>query len=108
MGWLAELSADLREAVDIRGVFTTMHYTNGHFRMEQGYCGARRRKWRLADTDRCPCGETQMMSNIVKFLSSDKAEWQLISTALCRTRRCFLADQLWFTTHMPKEEEVCP
>jgi len=49
-----------------------------------------------------------MMSNIVKFLSSDKGEWQLISTALCGRRRCFLADQLWFTTHMPKEEEVCP
>jgi len=27
-------------------------------RTEQGHCGACRRKWRLTDTDRCPCGET--------------------------------------------------
>jgi len=33
------------------------------FRMEQGHCGACRRKWRLTDTDLCPCGETQTMSN---------------------------------------------
>jgi len=35
------------------------------FRTEQGHCGACRRKWRLTDTDLCPCGETQMMSHIV-------------------------------------------
>jgi len=35
-----------------------------HFRTEQGHCGACRRKWRLTDTDLCPCGETQMMSRI--------------------------------------------
>jgi len=29
------------------------------FRTEQGHCGACRRKWRLTDTDLCPCGETQ-------------------------------------------------
>ena len=34
--------------------------------MEQGHCGACRRKWRLTDTDLCPCGETQMMSHIVE------------------------------------------
>jgi len=34
--------------------------------MEQGHCGACRRKWRLTDTDLCPCGETQTMSHIVK------------------------------------------
>ena len=28
------------------------------FRTEQGHCGACRRKWRLTDTDLCPCGET--------------------------------------------------
>ena len=27
-----------------------------HFRTEQGPCGACRRKWRLTDTDLCPCG----------------------------------------------------
>ena len=31
--------------------------------MEQGHC---RRKWRLTDTDLCPCGETQTMSHIVE------------------------------------------
>ena len=37
-----------------------------HFRAEQGHCGACRRKWRLTDTDLCPCGETQTMSHIVE------------------------------------------
>ena len=36
------------------------------FRTEQGHCGACRRKWRLTDTDLCPCGETQTMSRIVE------------------------------------------
>jgi len=36
------------------------------FRTEQGHCGACRRKWRLTDTDLCPCGETQTMSHIVE------------------------------------------
>ena len=34
--------------------------------MERGHCGACRRKWRLTDTDLCPCGETQTMSHIVE------------------------------------------
>jgi len=34
--------------------------------VEQGHCGACRRKWRLTDTDLCPCGETQTMSHIVE------------------------------------------
>jgi len=37
-----------------------------HFRTEQGHCGACRRKWRLTDTDLCPCGETQTLSHIVE------------------------------------------
>ena len=37
-----------------------------HFRTEQGHCGACRSKWRLTDTDQCPCGETQTMSHIVE------------------------------------------
>jgi len=37
-----------------------------HFRTEQGHCGACRRKWRLTDTDLCPCGKTQMMFHIVE------------------------------------------
>ena len=36
------------------------------FRTEQGDCGACRRKWRLTDTDLCPCGETQTMSHIIE------------------------------------------
>ena len=36
------------------------------FRTEQGHCGACSRKWRLTDTDLCPCGETQTMSHIVE------------------------------------------
>jgi len=36
------------------------------FRTEQGHCGACKRKWRLTDTDLCPCGETQTMSHIVE------------------------------------------
>ena len=36
------------------------------FRTKQGHCSACRRKWRLTDTDLCPCGETQMMSQIVE------------------------------------------
>jgi len=36
------------------------------FRAEQGHCGAYKRKWRLTNTDLCPCGETQTMSHIVE------------------------------------------
>ena len=32
------------------------------FRVEQGHCGACRRKWQLTDTDLCPCGETQTIT----------------------------------------------
>ena len=41
-----------------------------------------------------------------QILSSDKAEWRLIPATLCRWRRCFLADQLWFMTRIREEEEV--
>ena len=36
------------------------------FCTEQGHCSASRRKWRLTDTDLCPCGKIQMMSHIVE------------------------------------------
>jgi len=36
------------------------------FCMEQGHCGTCRRKWRLTDTDLCPCGKTQTMFHSVK------------------------------------------
>jgi len=32
----------------------------------QGHCSACRKKWRLTDTDLCPCGKTQTMSHIVE------------------------------------------
>ena len=41
-------------------------YLLNRFCTEQGHCGACRRKWRLTDTDLCPCGKTQMMSHIVE------------------------------------------
>jgi len=35
-------------------------------RTGQGHCGACRKTWRLTNTDLCSCGETQMMSHIIK------------------------------------------
>ena len=43
-----------------------------HFCTEQGHCGACRRKWRLTDTDLCPCGETQTISHIFESCSLTK------------------------------------
>jgi len=40
-----------------------------------------------------------------QILSPDKTEWRLISATLCRWRRCFVADQLWFRTRILEEEE---
>jgi len=52
------------------------------FHTKQGHCGACGRKWRLTDTDLCPCAETQTMSHIVESCP-DKTEWRLISATLC-------------------------
>ena len=38
-----------------------------------------------------------------RILSCDKAEWRLITATLCRWKCCFLADQLWFMTHIWKQ-----
>ena len=73
-------------------------------RTEQGHCGACRRKWRLTDTDLCPCGETQMMPHIVDSCP-DKTEWRLISATLWGWRRCFVADQLWLIKRIREEKE---
>ena len=40
-----------------------------------------------------------------RILSTDKTEWQIISATLCGWKRCFVADQLWFTTRIREEEE---
>jgi len=47
-----------------------------HFHTEQRHYGACRRKWRLTDTDLCPCGETQTISHNphCRILSPDKTE----------------------------------
>jgi len=37
------------------------------FRTEQGHCSAYKSKWRLTDTDPCPCAETQTMFHIVEY-----------------------------------------
>jgi len=72
-------------------------------RTEQGHCGACRRKWRLADTDLCHCGETQMMSHIVESCPMTKLNGGL-PWLFCRWRRCFVADQFWFMTRIRQEE----
>ena len=76
-----------------------------HFCTEQWHCGACRRKWRLTDTDLCPCGETQMMSQIVESCPLTN-EWRLISATLCGWRCCFVADQLWLMKCIQEEVEV--
>jgi len=38
-----------------------------------------------------------------RILSTDKTEWRFISATLCGWRRCFVADQLWFTTRIREE-----
>ena len=50
---------------------------NCFFCTEQGHCGACRRKWRLTDTDLCPCGETQTMSHIVESCPLTKLNGEL-------------------------------
>ena len=77
-----------------------------HFRTEQGHCGACRRKWRLTDTDLCPCGETQTISHIVESCPLTKLNGGL-SRLHSGWRRCFMADQFWFTTRIREEEWWC-
>jgi len=45
--------------------------TASHFRTEKGHCSACRRKWRHADTDLCPCVETQTRCTL-----SNRVLWQ--------------------------------
>jgi len=72
------------------------------FRTEQGYCAACRRKWRLTDTDLCPCGETQTMSHIVKSCPLTKLNGGL---SRLHSAHCYLADQLWFMTCTREKED---
>jgi len=86
------------------------------FCTEQGHCSTCRRKWRLTDTDLCPCScpwirqcgtssGSRPRRCHCRILSPDKTEWRLISATLCGCRRCFMADQLWFMTRITEEEE---
>jgi len=59
------------------------------FRMEQGHCVACRRKWRLTDTDLCPCGETQTMSHIVESCSLTKLNGGLSRLHSARMKTLF-------------------
>jgi len=76
------------------------------FRTEQGHCGACRKKWRLTDTDLCPCGKIQMMSNVVISCPLTKLNGGLFRLHSADEEYCFVADQLWFMTRIRAEEEV--
>jgi len=64
------------------------------FRTEQGHCGACRRKWRLTDTDLCPCGETQTMSHIVESCPLTK-----LNGGLSRLHSADEDAVLWLTSY---------
>jgi len=65
--------------------YLTLHYLDlprqqwsllNRFRTEQGHCGACRKKWRLTDTDLCPCGEscplTKLNGGLSRLHSADE------------------------------------
>ena len=64
-------------------------------RMEQGHCGACRRKWQITDTVYRHWSVSLWRDpgdvSHCRILSPDKTEWRLISATLCGWRRCFLA-----------------
>ena len=66
----------------------------GRFRTDQGHCGACRRKWRLTDTDQCPCRETQMMSHIVESCPLTK-----LNGGLCRLHSADEDAVSWLTNY---------
>ena len=53
------------------------------FRMEQGHCGACRRKWRLTDTDLMSLWRDPLDVSHCQILFPDKTEWRLSSATLC-------------------------
>jgi len=93
------------------------------FRTEQGHCGACGRKWRLTDTDLCPCGETQTMSHIVESCpltklngglsrlhsaDEDAVSWLTSYVDLYFTINMVVTiiKQLWFMTRIREEEHI--
>jgi len=65
-----------------------------HFRTEQGHCSACRRKWRLADTDLCPCGETKTMFHTVESCPLTK-----LNGGLSRLHSADEDAVLWLTSY---------
>jgi len=65
-----------------------------HFHTKQGHCNACRRKWRLTDTDLCPCGETQTMSHIVESCPPTK-----LNGGLSRLHSVDEDAVLWLTSY---------
>jgi len=75
--------------------------------------GRWRHNWKSAQVvnSHLVCDPTIRQSDDVwhcRILSPDKTEWRLISATFCRWRRCFVADQLWFMTHIQEEEVGSP
>jgi len=64
--WIHQVAGttSYRSSVDIGfWLSSATMVSTDRFRTDQGHC---RRKWRLTDTDLCPCGETQMMYHIIE------------------------------------------
>jgi len=66
------------------------------FCTEWGHCAACRRKWRLTDTDLCPCDETQTMSHIVDSCSLTKLNGGLSRLHSIRMKMLFRGWQVMF------------
>jgi len=64
-----------------------------HFRTEQRHCSPCRRKWRLTDTDLCPCGKTQT-SHIVESCPLTK-----LNGGLSRLQSADEAAVSWLTNY---------
>ena len=75
------------------------------FRTEQGHCGACRRKWRLADTDLCPCGETQTVSHIVESCPLAKLNGGLSRLHSADEDAVSWLTSLWLMTRIREVEE---
>jgi len=68
--------------------------TLNRFRTAQGHCAACHKRWGMADSDLCPCGEVQTMSHIVESCPLTKLDGGLI--------RLHSADESavkWLTSH---------
>jgi len=74
------------------------------FQTAQGYCGAWK-KWNLAATDLCPCGEKQTMSHSVDSRPLLKLNGGLSQLHSADDEAC-LADQLRLLIHR-QVEELC-